>query len=100
MTTDTTTTFNYDILVADDAIASTVVLPELKDSVKTLLLSEQTEAMAAVLRRLNSGTDDRDWQMIKREPISIIAMLLEAHCKRLEELLLSRKEKEKKEIGD
>lgn len=92
--TNTTTTIDNDVVA--NAIAHAVVRPrpDLNHEVRALILAEQADALASVLRRLNSDTDGWHLRMVKREPATLLTMLIEEHTKRLEEMLLLRNEEQ------
>jgi hypothetical protein len=101
-TTTNKTNINYDInaAVASAIAHATLVSPELKDAVKALIMQEQSLALSSVLRRLNSDEDGSDWETIRQEPATLIAMLIQAYAQRLEEELLVRSEREGERRGD
>jgi hypothetical protein len=89
---------NNNDVVANAIAHAAVVTPELKDTVKALIMKEQADTLTSVLIRLNGDEDGKSWETVRREPATLIAMLVQEHAKRLEELLLLlRKEEEKNE---
>lgn len=57
---------------------------ELKQTVRLLVMAEQTDALTAVLTRLNG--DRKSWEMAQREPVALVAMIIEEQQKRMEQL--------------
>lgn len=57
---------------------------ELKQTVRLLVMAENTDALSAVLTRLNG--DKQAWEVAQREPVALIAMIIEEQQKRMAEL--------------
>lgn len=65
---------------------------DLKHTVRLLVMAEQTDALTAVLTRLNG--DRESWEVAQREPVALIAMIIEEQQKRMAQLQEQLKQKE------
>ena len=100
---DTTPTIdnNNNAAVVTTTTAHAVrISQQIKDTVRILIMREQSDALSSVMAVLNGDADGKNWEMVKREPSTLIAMLMEEYSRRLgEQLLILRKEKEEKGEG-
>lgn len=99
-TTNTIDNDNDDDATATAIAHATTVSSNLKHALTALLMKQQTDALSSVLTRLNGEPDDKGWEMIKREPSTLLTLLISEYSKRLQEELIVLGQKEEKEIGD
>ena len=57
---------------------------DLMQTVRFLIMSEQTDALTSVLKRLNG--DKQAWETVQREPVALVAMIIEEQQKRMSAL--------------
>jgi hypothetical protein len=57
---------------------------DLMQTVRFLIMSEQTDALSSVLKRLNG--DKEAWETVQREPVALLAMIIEESQKRMGDL--------------
>jgi hypothetical protein len=66
---------------------------QLKQTIRLLAMAEQTDVLTAVLQRLNG--DKQSWETVQREPVALVAMIIEEQSNKMTELLQNQKQNQK-----